>query len=78
MSLLLLAIVLVMLVLDSALYIIDISNTIKEISDTLTSHAPLSLTDRYALTNDLPWPVESALYSFLVRISTVFKAYPGI
>ena len=71
MSLILFVMVIAMLMIDTALYIIDINNTIKEVSYTLTSDAPLPLADRYALTNNLPWPAESALYAFLVRSSTV-------
>ena len=62
----LLLIGLLMLVRDSARYILDISNAVREISLTLTSDDTLSLPDRYALTNSLPWPVQSALYAFLV------------
>lgn len=56
-----------MVALDTAMFVIDIRNTVKEVSLTLTSTADLSLEDRYALTDNLPWAVQSALYAFLVR-----------
>ena len=52
--------------MDTAISIIDVNNALKEISYTLTSHSSLSLAERYALTINLPWPVESALFAFMV------------
>ena len=65
----LLAVVLAMCALDTAMYIIDVRNAVQEISYTLTSQSTLSLPDRYALTANFPWPVQSALYGFLVRLN---------
>lgn len=56
-----------MFLLDTAIAIIDVNNAIREITLTLTSNSSLSLSDRYELTNDLPWPVQSSLYAFEVR-----------
>lgn len=58
-----------MFLLDTATSIIDVNNAIREITLTLTSDSPLSLSDRYALTDSLPWPVQSSLYAFEVRSS---------
>ena len=56
-----------MLMLDTAMCIIDINNAIREITLTLYPASSGSLADRYAdLT--LPWPVENALYAFMVRL----------
>ncbi|KIP02019.1 hypothetical protein PHLGIDRAFT_314410 [Phlebiopsis gigantea 11061_1 CR5-6] len=71
MSWFLLAVVLAMFALDTAMYIIDIRNAVQEISYTLTSHSTLSLPDRYALTAYFPWPVQSALYGFLSNLGDV-------
>lgn len=68
MAQILLATVWAMVALDTAMFVIDIRNTVKEVSLTLTSSADLSLEDRYALTDSLPWAVQSALYAFLVRL----------
>ena len=56
-----------MLLLDTSLVIIDVNNAIREITMTILSDSSQSLTDRY---NDLvlPWPVESAVYAFMVRV----------
>ena len=55
-----------MLLLDTTLIIIDVNNAIREITMTIMSNSEESLTDRY---NNLvlPWPVESAIYAFMVR-----------
>ena len=57
-----------MFLLDTAIAIIDVNNAIREITLTLTSNSSLSLSDRYELTNNLPWPVQSSLYAFEVRL----------
>lgn len=54
-----------MLMLDTAMCIIDVNNAIREISYTLTSNSADSLADRYD-NMVLPWPVENALYAFMV------------
>ena len=59
---------LLMYCLDTALSIIDVHNAIYEIKYTLTSSSPESLTDRYALVNNLPWPAQTAVYAFMVRL----------
>ena len=66
MSLVTFVIVLMMFLMDSSICIIDVNNAIKELSYTLTSNLDLSLADRYSLTDNLPWSVESALYAFMV------------
>lgn len=68
MSLITFVIVVIMFLMDSVICIIDVNNAIKELSWTLTSNADLSLADRYALTDALPWPVLSVLYAFMVRL----------
>ena len=55
-----------MFLMDTSMCIIDVNNAIREMTDTLTSNSSLSLADRYALTASFPWPVESALYAFMV------------
>lgn len=67
MSLITFFVVLTMFLMDTVICIIDVNNAIKELSYTLTSSSDLSLADRYSLTDNLPWPVESALYAFMVR-----------
>lgn len=69
MSLLMFLTVLAMFFMDSAICVIDVNNAIKEISYTLTSNSDLSLSDRYSLTDNLPWPAESALYAFMASSS---------
>lgn len=49
------------------MYFIDVNDALKEVSYTLTRNSDLSLPDRYALIDNLPFPVESALYAFMVR-----------
>lgn len=71
MAQILLATVWAMVALDTAMFVIDIRNTVKEVSLTLTSSADLSLEDRYALTDSLPWAVQSALYAFLSNLGDV-------
>lgn len=67
MSFITLAVVVTMFLMDTAIFFIDVNNAVKEISWTLTSNYDLSFADRYELTFALPWPVESALYAFMVR-----------
>lgn len=55
-----------MFLMDTAIFIIDIRNTVKGISLTLTSNWDMSLEDRYALTGSLPWQANAALYAFMV------------
>jgi len=67
-----------MFLLDTATCIIDVNNAIREITLTLTSTSPLSLADRYELASNLPWPVESALYSYMSNLGDViiiWRAY---
>lgn len=64
-----------MFFMDTAMFIIDVNNTIKEISYTLTSDSDLSLADRYSLTENLPWPVEAALYAFMVRYAYLYRRH---
>ncbi|EPS93963.1 hypothetical protein FOMPIDRAFT_1135145 [Fomitopsis schrenkii] len=65
------AIIVLMFLLDTATSIIDVNNAIREITLTLTSDSPLSLSDRYALTDSLPWPVQSSLYAFESNLGDV-------
>lgn len=67
MSLITLSIILAMFLMDTSMCIIDVNNAIREISYTLTSNSTMSLADRYNLTDNLPWPVENALYAYMVR-----------
>lgn len=62
-------IILLMFLLDTAMCIIDVNNAVREITYTLMSTSSASLADRYKLTNNLPYPVEGALYAFMVRRS---------
>ncbi|KIP02164.1 hypothetical protein PHLGIDRAFT_20512 [Phlebiopsis gigantea 11061_1 CR5-6] len=71
MTLIMFLIVLAMFVMDSAICVIDVNNAIKEISYTLTSNSDRSLSDRYSLTLDLPWPAESAIYAFMSNLGDV-------
>ena len=64
-----------MFLMDTAIFVIDIRNTIKEISLTLTSNWDVSLQERYALTDTLPWQIAAALYAFMVR-STLLHSLP--
>ena len=66
MSLVTFTVVLLMFLMDTSIFFIDVNNAVKEIMFTLTSSSDLSLPDRYSLTDNLPWPVESALYAFMV------------
>lgn len=75
MSFITLGVVVTMFLMDTAIFFIDVNNAVKEISWTLTSNLDMSLPDRYELTFALPWPVESALYAFMVRSS--FPASPS-
>ena len=58
-----------MFLMDTAMFFIDINDAIKVISLTLTSNTNLSLEDRLSLTDTLPYPVQSAMYAFLVGSS---------
>lgn len=57
-----------MLLLDTTFVVIDVNNAIREITMTIMSDSAISLTDRY---NNivLPWPVESAVYAFMVCLA---------
>ena len=57
-----------MFLLDTATSIIDVNNAIREITLTLTSTSQKSFAERYALTNNLPYSVQSALYAYQVRV----------
>ena len=72
-SVLVFVILVLMFLLDVATSIIDVNNAIREITLTLTSDSSLSLSDRYALTDNLPWPVQGALYAFMVCLSNLRK-----
>ncbi|VDB99127.1 unnamed protein product [Peniophora sp. CBMAI 1063] len=63
-------VVLTMLLLDTAMCIIDVNNAIREITFTLYATASGTLADRY---NNLvlPWPVENALYAFMSNLGDV-------
>ncbi|VDC03905.1 unnamed protein product [Peniophora sp. CBMAI 1063] len=63
-------IILTMFMLDTAICIIDIHNTIRPITVTLYSTYPESLTDRYASLT-LPWMTENALTSFMANLGDV-------
>ena len=63
-------VVLIMFLLDTSMCIIDVNNAIREITLTLTSTSPLSLADRYDLTDNLPYVVENALYAWMVRMTS--------
>ncbi|KAH9841697.1 uncharacterized protein C8Q71DRAFT_344369 [Rhodofomes roseus] len=60
-----------MFLLDTATSIIDVNNAIREITFTLTSTSPESLADRYELTDNLPWPVQSALYAYMSNLGDI-------
>jgi len=64
-------ILLTMLLLNTASGIIDVNNAIREITLTLMSTSSLSLTDRYALVNSLPWPIESVIYAFMSNLGDI-------
>ena len=55
-----------MLLLDTALCILDVNSAIREITGTIMSNSTESLTDRY---NGLvpPGNIEAVLYAFMVR-----------
>ena len=57
-----------MLMMDTAICIIDINGAIREITLTLTAASEMSLADRYALKDGYPWTVEDALYGWMVSI----------
>ena len=59
-------VILTMFVLDTAMCILDVHNAIQEITLTLTSTAPLSLTERYTLLNTIPWSVTNSLFAYMV------------
>ncbi|KZV70613.1 hypothetical protein PENSPDRAFT_685327 [Peniophora sp. CONT] len=64
------AVVLIMLMLDTAMCIIDVNNAIREITLTLYPTSSDSLADRYS-NLVLPWPVENALYAFMSNLGDV-------
>lgn len=64
-----------MLLMDTAICIIDVSDAIREITLTLTSNTNMSLADRYALTDNFPWAVEDALYAWMVRNVNIQSTY---
>ena len=72
MSLVTFSVCVAMFIMDTAIFFIDINNAVKELSFTLTNNWDISLDDRMALLDSLPWPVESALYAFMVH-STVLE-----
>ncbi|VDB86988.1 unnamed protein product [Peniophora sp. CBMAI 1063] len=63
-------VIVTMLMLDTATCIIDVNNAIREITFTLTSTSADSLADRYD-NLVLPWPVENALYAFMMNLGDV-------
>ncbi|KIP02129.1 hypothetical protein PHLGIDRAFT_309382 [Phlebiopsis gigantea 11061_1 CR5-6] len=64
-------VVFVMFLMDTAMFFIDINDTIKVVSYTLTSNANLSLQDRLLLTYTLPYPVQSAMYAFMSNLGDI-------
>ncbi|KZV63927.1 hypothetical protein PENSPDRAFT_757585 [Peniophora sp. CONT] len=64
------AVVVTMLLLDTATSIIDVNNAIREITFTLTSTSSDTLADRYD-NMVLPWPVQNALYAFMMNLGDV-------
>ena len=58
-----------MFLMDTAMFFIDVNDAVKEVSYTLTSNFGLSLSDRYSLTGNLPFPTESVLYAFMASTS---------
>lgn len=67
-----------MVVLDTAMFFIDVNNAVKEVSYTLTSDSDLDLSDRYARTAFLPYAAQTALYAFLVRSFYSFATDSGL
>ena len=59
-------VILTMFVLDTAMCILDVHNAIQEITLTLTSTAPLLLTERYSLLSTIPWSVTNSLFAYMV------------
>ncbi|KIP03865.1 hypothetical protein PHLGIDRAFT_222482 [Phlebiopsis gigantea 11061_1 CR5-6] len=78
-----LTLMVLMLLMDTAICIIDVSNAIHEITLTITSNSDISLADRYTLTDNFPWAVEDALYAWMsnlgdvIIISRVYAFYQG-
>ncbi|KIP02169.1 hypothetical protein PHLGIDRAFT_130883 [Phlebiopsis gigantea 11061_1 CR5-6] len=70
-SLVTFTVVLLMFLMDTSIFFIDVNNAVKEIMFTLTSSSDMSLQDRYSLTDNLPWPVESALYAFMSNLGDI-------
>ncbi|KZV70601.1 hypothetical protein PENSPDRAFT_752404 [Peniophora sp. CONT] len=72
MSIVIFAIILSMLMLDTAICIIDVHNAIRTITSTLypTSSGSESLTDRYDNLT-LPWMVENALTGFMANLGDI-------
>lgn len=60
-------IIFIMFLLDTAIFSLDVYDVKQEITMTLTSNSPLSLSDRYALTDSLPWSVSNSLLAYIVR-----------
>ena len=55
-----------MLLLDTGICILDVNNSIREITFTLTSLSPLTLAERYDLAVNFPYAAEGALLAFMV------------
>ncbi|KIP05296.1 hypothetical protein PHLGIDRAFT_161197 [Phlebiopsis gigantea 11061_1 CR5-6] len=60
-----------MVVLDTAMFFIDVNNAVKEVSYTLTSSSDLDLADRYARIAFLPYTTQAALYAFICNLGDV-------
>lgn len=60
------AVILSMLILDTALCVLDVNSVIQEISDTLTSDSTASLQERYK-NKYSSWAVGNAPFAFMVR-----------
>ena len=59
--------ILILLLLDTAICILDVNNAIREVTFTLTSSAPLTLNERYVLTSSLPYAVDKLIFAYMVR-----------
>lgn len=59
-------VILIMFLLDTAMCVLDVNNAIRELTLTLTSTSPLSLSDRYELTFNLPYSVTNSLFAYMV------------
>ena len=58
--------IVILLLLDTAMCILDVNNAIRELTFTLTSTAPLTLAERYDLTSNLPYAVTNSLFAYMV------------